>query len=266
MPPWTSAGRLERAALCPASGHLPRQEDEPGDAAIWGKVVHSWKETGVWPTDSPYRISTLERRETALVVGGTSRETLWPSEIGVHEFKVAVSPTNWDWDTVNRVGSDEEARLAWKNQYPEEYAVGISDWFARLDEQRVEELEMQGITAYVGQPWIDDLKTGREIPDDPLILIPQRLYATAGALYTQEPVLCSLTHWPRSPADGIPRRVWSPNPWGVVQAERFQKKLKRVHLRVLESKEAKIPNTVPGEHCRYCPSMVFCPEYTETEE
>lgn len=242
--PWISAGKLERAAYCPASAHLPRDEEPPGEAAEWGKVIHEWKETGKWPENTQFRKSTLVRRETALKDNGLTREELWPEEVGIHELRLAMSKSNIDWDQVARSADKDSDREAWKAQYDDRWAVGVCDWFATLD----------------GQPWIDDLKTGKEVPDEPLTLPQLKMYSAWGAIYYDTTCLVSLTHWPRSPADGPPVRIWSREGMTVKAARKFQAKLERIRLRVIESRDEKL-NTVPGPHCKWCPSFNYCPEY-----
>lgn len=235
--PWSRASELERVLACPAAGHLPRLElVKTSDAADWGTSTHCWKETGK-PWEQYAKV--FERRLAALEKAGMSRESLWPAD-GRHEVAVAVACGGWAF--LEHEG-DLAERDAWKQSFDQTFAVGTADYFGQL----------------TGQWWVDDLKTGREVPTDPRELVQLQFYGSyLVRKHDVDEVLLSITHWPRYPADGAPVRYWAE--WTEDDADVFLEQLGRARRAVLNSSKLPYPDARPGAHCCYCPAQAHCPE------
>lgn len=234
--PWTRASELERAILCPGSAHLPRTPDNRDKtAANWGTNVHAWKETGKWWEDT----LVTRRRQAALDAADLTRESLWPGSTG-HEVSLALRSSV---RTVESYVGPAAERDAWKKSFDSNWLTGTADYIGEV----------------LGTPWIDDLKTGREVPEDPWELWQLRFYAVCVMILNPDAteVLTSITHWPRYPADSPPRRLWSkPIPraevlgttLGLLEHGRRNVEASKKQLRVF-----------PGPQCQWCPASVGCP-------
>ena len=143
------------------------------------------------------------------------------------------------------------AREAWKLSFNEEWITGTCDW---LDD-------------FLGVPWIDDLKTGSWVPSNPWDLWQLRFYAVCATMLTGSPeVAVSITHWPRSPADGLPKRIFVPG--NVVTREELLGYTLPMLEYARQAREKSIlegPDTRPGSHCTYCPSANHCPALSPTD-
>ncbi len=163
-----------------------------GEAAAWGTMLHTWKETGTFPVDT---VAT-RRRLKSLAMSGVSREELYP-DTGLHEISYALHTANRIVDHLWRPGLTREDREEWKAGFGPEWVTGTCDYTGDV----------------LGDPWCDDLKSGREVTDNPWDLWQLRLYATCVAILSHaDQVHVSLTHWPRYPADSVPERIWTPKP------------------------------------------------------
>jgi hypothetical protein len=238
--PWIRASGLERVIACPAAGHLAQIDSPPGEAAKWGTAVHEWAETGRIPEEYE---KLFERRLRALKKAGLSREDFWP-EGGRHEVAVALGMVN-GVPVVEEFEGTLEERDAWKAAQPEYMAVGTTDYFGDL----------------LGVPVVKDLKTGREVADNPLDTAQQQFYATYLSLKLNAPeVHSAFVHWPRYPADGVPYHVWAPRPWTYMQAVVFLEELEEARRRTLRSRErSRGPDARPGSHCQWCKAAAACP-------
>ncbi|MBA2630532.1 MAG: PD-(D/E)XK nuclease family protein [Thermoleophilaceae bacterium] len=237
---------------CPAAGHLPRLakvSERAQDAAAWGTMMHAWSETGELPKGLSKRtMEAFLKRMTALEKAGLTREMLWPPADGEHEVVVALGLVDGQPDLGELVGGTLEERDAWKALQPATSVVGTIDYRGWLFDLR----------------WIDDLKTGRD--DSPPLDRPQmKFYASYHALKENAPVRTSITHWPRSPADGLPQRtrgLWGT--WTAIEALEFLHEMEKARRRLVRSRERSAeghePDARPGEHCTYCPSQMRCPE------
>lgn len=234
--PWSRASELERAILCPGSAHLERTPDtRDKTAANWGTNVHAWKETGEWWEDT----QVTRRRQAALIAADMSRSTLWPGTTG-HEVSLALRTSV---RTVETFSGHHEARESWKKGWDANWLTGTADYIGDL----------------FGTPWIDDLKTGKEVPEDPWDLWQLRFYAVCvmilNPLATE--VLTSITHWPRYPADSAPRRLWSaPIPREEVMGTTLG--LLEHGRRNIEASKKSL-RVYPGAHCTYCSAAPGCP-------
>lgn len=236
------ASRLPLLTKCAGSAYLPtddEQSENAARAAEWGKVAHTWKETGevVAPTS---RMATAFRK--AVELSGIDRLSLWPPG-GKHETGVALQVD----------GGGRSVRPA--AEPAPGYITGTDDfqWYL-LDEL-----------------WIDDLKTGKyyEDPETGANLFPQdvrsaqlRFYALAVSTllnYTGR-VHVSLTHWPRLPLrlrHAEPVRFWTE--YHTDELQQFYGELEKLYSEV-EAGRSGTYNLRPGDHCRFCPSRAYCLE------
>ena len=250
---------MSRAVACPASAHLPRAE-ETGDrsSADWGTLVHAWAESGKWPVDS----LATRRRQAAIDGSRWSRETLWPKD-GLHEVSYALH-------TKNRIAVRErfatrEERDAWCASFDSGWLTGTADYVGDL----------------FGEPWIDDLKTGKGHPvdyaghlegriraheGDSWDVWQARMYAVAECLWSKPTgVWVSHTWWARYPADSEPVRI---GPRRVDSAE-----ILGLTLPLLEMARTRVEaswdrvDARPGaEQCRWCRAAPNCPAMQTTED
>jgi hypothetical protein len=239
VPPWARASELDRVLSCPASAHLARIQDSPGEAAQWGTLVHRWKETGEWPEDN----QATRRRQRALEAAGVTRESLWPSG-GRHEVTFALCVRS---AFVEAYTGPPEGANAWKASWNDQWITGTMDYMGDV----------------LGDPWVDDLKTG-----NPAHALPGwqfRAYAVAawGLAEARRQLQLSVTYWPRYPADGPPRRVWSA-PVEAHTISRWCTELTTARDAVLRSQRNHA--TRIGGHCTFCRCRPHCPEWASWPE
>ena len=256
--PWTRASELSRAVACPASTHLPRVPDSPGDGAAWGTLVHAWKETGRWPVDD----LRTRRRAAALVAAGLTRGDLWPG--GEHEVTYAVSTAARGAMVARETLDTPEQRNAFAAARGPEWVTGTADW----------------VGDWFGEPWIDDLKTGVSHPidfaahragdladdgGDPWDLWQLRFYALGEIVWRNREapsgVWVSVTWWPRYPADSAPVRI---GPRRVAAAEVLGTIGPLLEMARRNAAESAAGPAVAraGDHCTFCRSRAYCPVYT----
>lgn len=249
------ASRLPLLTKCSGSAYLPTDDDQSENAARgaeWGKMVHTWKETGEVRGPSR-RLETAFRR--AVELSGIDRLSLWPAG-GVHEQGVALS-----------VDGSRQVRPDATLGQPA-CITGTDDfqwWLLGL-----------GQNADDGELWIDDLKTGKYYEDFETgsNLYPQdvrsaqlRFYATAIAAllgYTGI-VHVSLTHWPRLPLKfrhAEPVRFWTT--YHTDELNNYWTELEQLFQEVQAGHEGNY-RLRPGDHCRFCPSRNYCLEAQQFE-
>lgn len=208
-----------------------------GDAAQWGNTLHHWKESGDWGNTSP---KVSNRRMEALAASWGSREALYPTS-GTHEVSYALHTRS---RIVERfVSPDRDAREAWKAKFDSDWLTGTCDYEGEV----------------LDAPWVDDLKSGRYVPDNPWDLWQLRFYAVCAAMYhNASQVAVSVTHWPRSPADAPPVRIWTPEPVHVdTLLNEILPALEALRREVVRSWDR--PDARPGQHCTYCAASNHCP-------
>ncbi len=215
-----------------------------GDAAAWGTAVHQWKERGLLEdVVDPHLRQLLGKRGLGFLTD--IRERFWPEGEGLHEVCLRVGPDGVG--VAETFTGSQHLRDAWKAAAPEDHVTGTADWLG----------------TYFGEAWVDDLKTGREPP--PPDCPQNRIYALG---YPSGPVNLSITHWPRYPVTGTPKREWAVLTSRQLEATRRDVSTAyRNHLEARGSLllgEAPLP--VPGDHCDYCPSKPFCPAFTRQED
>ncbi len=263
---WSRASELDRAVACPASTHLVRLAGKSWNAqkaADWGTDLHAWKETGKWPIALSGRWEgkvplVYARRQANLTAAGRSREWYWPNECfegpGRHEVSYALNTKTLTVAIYD--GGDREEREAWKKTFGEEWLTGTADYVGDV----------------LGEPWVDDLKTGNPeyLPENPWELWQLRFYALCMMLLSAAKwCWVSITSWPQSPADGIPHRFW--NRMSRAEVLATMPTLEQARLDALASKvdtDARAGNQCgrwfnrDGEVQYLCPCAPVCPALT----
>lgn len=258
--PWARASGLHRHLVCPVSCSLPQfdrgawrpgllqlvtpaqlaerkqtqleldKQTIWGGQADWGTVMHAAK-------------AGLEVDPFFRDLMAPHRETLWPARLGLHEVGVS-----FDCDTrvVDiHVGPAAEVDQ-WKATRPTSCVVGTVDWWAELP---------------TGEPWIDDLKTGKWEPG--VVTEQTKFYLMCrmrGAQFSKwDTGRISITWIPR---EERPLEVTELEPVRTP----YWKQLSRFVIDEFEedvvagwkrAKEAE-PLAVPGIQCEYCPSALVC--------
>lgn len=264
--PWARASSLHRHLVCPASCSLPQYDRgawRPGllqivtPAQLEARVqtsVETGKQT-VWGTQADWG-TNMHAAKAGLPVAdplyaellAPHREKLWPARLGIHEVGVSFDCETRAVDICVGPSSDVDF---WKASRVASSVVGSVDWWGELP---------------TGEPWIDDLKTGKWEPD----------------IHTEQTAFYLLCRWKgpkfskwdtaRLSVAWIPREE---NPHEVTELVeppgwpnfRRWKQLGRFALEEFEeeivaawhrAKEAE-PAMVPGIACEYCPSALVCP-------
>jgi hypothetical protein len=170
------------------------------------------------------------------------REKLWPNRLGLHEVGVSF---NCDTRVVDVCVGPADDVDRWKAASAPACVVGTVDWWAELP---------------TGEPWIDDLKTGKWEPE--VVTEQTKFYLLCRARGAQfrgwETGRVSIT-W-------IPRPEEAPEEIESLEPERFWKQVSRFTLDEFEAEViaawhracAEEPEPVPGIQCEYCPSALVC--------
>jgi hypothetical protein len=202
-------------------------------------MVHLWLETGELPPDHRNR-AALEKR---LVLSQTTREAWWSPQ-GEHEVALAYNVVSGE---ALECPPDTE-KGEWKASFGDEWVTGTLDYAQDL----------------FGEPWVDDLKTGRFVAWD-AYKAQQAFYALAWGKVRYGRLMrtrSTLTHWPKYPMHNPPRRfgsVFEVDSLGV-----FADKLRILRDTVLEVRagvKSEVEVLSLGEHCRFCPSRSQCPKF-----
>lgn len=251
---WTTASRLDRGVLCPASTVIPEAERESGNAAIFGSAWHQVVELG-----------SLQERECRDSVTGAVVRVAWPK-----------------W--VHKAVDDKLAHLprALEDIRSEWWPGGAHEVKGQLDGVNVEDASLivdggsysDSPTSirfkidYVGvkfdEPWVDDLKTGREpTPPDSLQVAAAALVAAqvSGA----RGAWTSITWWPRYPKDNEPSR--RSHYHDATALENVRKVLKVIREDALSGSPTINPARdefgEPIDQCKWCNSRPNCPAWKE---
>jgi hypothetical protein len=242
---------------CPGPAVLPLpavpevKSERAMEAAAWGTMAHAWKATGriIGNPDYP-RLEGHFANKLVKAIGGPEeqarfREAYWPSS-GLHEVAVAVNCVALAVAWHEGGGND----AAWKAQWHDPWATGTLDYVGEV----------------LGDPWIDDLKTGSWPPTPPEDSNQLRLYGLARwRIGSSKPLpdrlVLSITHWPRYPVVGLPKRFWHEiTPAEVADFERRLTLRYRLVSRLRgASDEVRRGELVTGEHCSFCPVGSVCP-------
>lgn len=247
------ASSLPLLTKCLGSDVLPHAPMDPKYAknaklgAVWGTMVHTWKETGNVVSSDKRSATALAK---AIELSKVDRESLWPSE-GHHETAIAV-----------RVDGTREVRRSHDGIFgTPEWITGTGDFHWYI---------------FGGELWVDDLKTGKVYPDEITgeNRFPQdprsaqlKCYALAIAVLIGYAgvVHVSVTHWPRLPIEHRhkePSRLWTT--FTTDELTDFWGELELLYRQTAESRRAvagddgSTLHLTPGDHCRFCPSKPYC--------
>ena len=246
--------RLDRGVLCPASTVLPEAESEPGNSAIWGSAWHQVVETGAlgerecrdqvtgavvrveWPRWVVKGVKDkLAHLPRAL---GEIRAEYWP-EGGAHERKGQLEGDDFEVASLIVDGGYTDSPLAIRTKI--DY-VGVK----------------------FGEPWVDDLKTGRE-PTDPSSLQVAAAALLAAQVTGAQGAWTSITWWPRYPKDNEPSR--RSHYHDAASLENVRKVLKVIREDALSGSPTINPARdeygEPVEQCKWCGSRPNCPAWSK---
>lgn len=263
---WTRASSIERALACVGSTVLEPGPDHRSastlEAAAWGTTAHTWKQTGEvraprgYEKLGPLFTKRLRAAWGSLEAAEEARVRLWP-EGGRHEASVAV----WTKDKIGHpehglvVIRENQDQRKWTDQWDDNWVTGNIDYDGDL----------------LGDPWISDLKTGKESEEQP----PQLwLYSLARWLEEDrkpERIVTDITHWPRYPIHSLPERYWGEieaSDLDIFWGRLIMKGREREGLRlyIADGGEPSEIDLNTGTHCKYCPARIHCPALAEAHE
>lgn len=246
---WDTASNLDRTILCPASSVMEKL-DIPSDNAIkgrlWGETVHKWVETGKIEGPS-WATKGFEDKLAVSGAGESTRHDFWPPH-GVHEMAIS-----WDLDTDPIVVMERrpDGQAAWP-KIPGSLRIKLdyAAWGA----------ESGGIDGHL---WVDDLKTGRFSTPPESMQVGAAVAALCRLIDKRyEYGYGTVTHWPRYPKHGLPRRSKPARHDFVPTHDLLRRTRDSAHRAKLgiDSGGDPPPDTVfAGEHCQWCPSKHVCP-------
>lgn len=205
---------------------LEEGPSEKGRAAIWGDGVHAYLETGRVPQEPEWVAKGLAAK---LKAAGDVRDK-YPAP-GLHEIKLVLWGDNF-----------EEASLFVRDDFPD------------IPGSVRAKLDYYGTK--LGEPWIDDLKTGHQPPPPDTLQLGAPALATSTLTLDVSGVHGSITHWPRYPKDQEPTRQW--HYFDNEELDIIRNRLLNIRDRAASGEK---PN--PGEHCRWCRCRANCKQGTE---
>lgn len=263
--PWARASGLHRHLVCPASSSLPQYDRgawrpgllqlvTPAQLAERKQTELERSKQTVWGTQADWG-TAMHAAKAGLQVApihrelmAPHREKLWPARLGLHEVGVSF---NCETRAVDLMVGPEAAVASWKAEAPAECVVGTVDWWAELP---------------TGEPWIDDLKTGKWEPE--VVTEQTKFYlmcrAHGAQFKSRDTGRISVTWLPRRDPDPDTGE-YEPLDADEARSGRW-KQLSRFVLEEFEeevvagwkrAKEAE-PRAVPGIQCEYCPSALVC--------
>lgn len=231
----TRASSLDLFLSCSGYLHLPlapKIYSASSDAAAWGTMVHTWKETGKVVHPKKSTADSFRRRLKKL---GIRREDYYGD--GIHEINVAY---NWKMGyVVPYYGKDGEL---WKSTFGMDWVTGTVDYA---------ETREYGDEDYSAGLLVDDLKTGKWWSKRPRESAQIIFYCMCISKMYRANVNARVTHWPRYPATGIPTQ--DTQLITVEELDRFEERLQKA------CEEASYPKFNPSEeNCRFCPGRNAC--------
>lgn len=250
------ASGLDLFLACAGYLNLPAAPvvyENANEGAMWGTMVHKWKETGKIEHESKRVANSFKKR---LIENDIKRADYWPvignsEQLGMppgyHEVTVAY---NWDYGyVIPYYGKDADE---WKKQFGLEWVTGTVDY--------IEPRSIGGELMVI----VDDLKTGKWWNKRPRESAQIVFYAMAIAKLYSLPIMSSVTHWPRYPVASKPKR--DSQRIDLVELDRFEVKLQLA----CEIAARGTPELRPGEkQCRFCPARGNCPvafDYGEVDD
>lgn len=241
MPPFARCSDLPRLINCAGDAVLngTRIRSERANVAIeWGWIAHRWMETGSIEPNIPTGYPKLHDQFAAKVaLTETKRSEWWPSDVA-YEVAVSIDPEKSSAELY-----DGDDRDDWKQSRSDSEITGTVDahWYI-LD-----------------QLHIDDLKTGR------FASVQSHYYQLLGyglgivrALGYRDSIKLSITHWPRYPLRGIPRRETTEVQYDELVD--FEKRLLKLRDDIRRAKDTRTIQLTTGEHCLWCDSRDVCPK------
>jgi len=246
------ASSLDLFLSCSGYLHLPLAPSTYSaskPAAEWGTMVHTWKETAKIVHENRRTATSFKKRLNTLKI---CHEDFYGS--GLHEVSVA-----WNIEygyVVPFYGKSKEAE-EWKKQFDLRWITGTVDYCESLEYGRE---ATQGCPEIPAGLWVDDLKTGKWWTKTPRQSAQIVFYGMCMSKLYNSSVSLSVTHWPRYPATGRPKRTVETV--SMEEMQKFEDKLRRA---CEESVNPKYNPTEDG--CRFCParnSCLFAWEYNET--
>lgn len=244
---WDTASNLDRTVLCPASSVMEKL-DIPSDNAIkgriWGETVHTWVETGKI-AGPDWAAKGFEEKLAVSGADDTLRLEFWPDH-GVHELALV-----WDLETTPYIVVERgpDGRVAWpKSPGSLRIKLDFAAWGA----------ESTGVDGHL---WVDDLKTGRySVPAESLQV--GSAVAGLGAIYGYDYGYGTITHWPRYPKQGKPRRS-KPAKHELIPTRdllrRTRDSAERAKQEIDKGNDPPPDTVFAGDHCQWCPSKHICP-------
>lgn len=226
---WTTASRLDRGALCPASTVLPETKSESGKGAQWGTAAHEFMETGQIPKGPETPAWVTKGLADKVICSGFDRAKWYPP--GAHEVQAYLDGPNFEDVSIVPGGHD--------------------DWPERESSIRV---KIDYVGVHEGKPWVEDLKTGR-FPVPPSALQVAAAALLVAQLVGSKAAYGTVLHWPRYPKAAPPvRSKFYLYDEAALEATREQLLLARA--RALQPN----PPAIPGEEqCRWCNCLAACP-------
>lgn len=253
---WTTASRLDRAAECLASTVLPEDRDDTETAAqVWGQAWHQVVELrGRLGRSSAFR-------------NGQKVECDWPDwvvrGVGKKLDQVRGSlETSFEefWDHWYPLGAAETS-IVIDGPALENVSLVFGDFEDSATSIRI---KADYIGTKLGDPWVDDLKTGRRPSDPGDLQVATAAYALS-RMTGSEAVWGSITHWPRYPLANGPTRAW--HYYDAEELDIVRNKLLTMRTRAYSEPVILLVNPAkdewgePIEQCKYCKSIKYCPAW-----
>lgn len=238
---WTTASRLDRAALCPGSTVLPEERTKPGNSAIWGSAWHQVVEQGTLLSSSddgePWPAWVVKGVADKLSNISPVWRDQWPVG-GAHELRGEL-----DGDDI------QVAACLGKGEKWNERPTGIR-------------IKADYIGMKLGEPWVDDLKTGR-FADEPTSLQVGAAALLVATLKGAEGVWGSITHWTRYPKGNEPEREW--HYYDADALDQVRLRLRTIRADALGPaptfRKSSDEYDNPTNQCLWCSSRKFCPQW-----
>lgn len=240
----TRASSLDLFLACNGYLHLPSAPTfyaKASDAADWGTMVHTWKETGKVVHAKKSTAASFRRRLKKLKI---ERSDYYGD--GLHEISVAY---NWKLGYVVPFYGQGDAAKKWKEQFGLDWVTGTVDYC---------ETVQVGTEELAAGLLVDDLKTGKWWTKRPRESAQIIFYCLCMSKLYRANVNARVTHWPRYPAKGLPTQ--DTQLITIEELDRFEAKLQAA------CEAAIMPKFNPSEDaCRFCPGRNAC-LYTWSEE
>lgn len=248
---WTTASRLDRASLCPASTVIPEVNRESGNAAIFGSAWHQVVELG-----------SLQERESRDSVTGAVVRVAWPKwVIRAVDDKLAHLPRALEDIRADMwPGGAHEVKGQLDGGDFEDASLIVDGGYTESPTSIRFKIDYSGVK--LDEPHVDDLKTGREPIGADSLQVAAAALLVAQATGARN-AWASITHWPRYPKDNEPTRAWQY--YDAEALEGVRKVLKVIREDALSGSPtinpAKDEFGEPVDQCKWCNSRPNCPAW-----